>query len=296
MQSAQTLEGKILEVQNAVESFNSGSLTLPTDLDTPEKQLQSIQGLINQINNNPTTPEVDESRLQLLYELANQLIDTIDQPMFMNVDVSQVDESLRNGLTLLQEYQRSVNNTKKLEISGASASDIAASVKETSSILSEIASLDSITLSNLGFNLDGINADSLTSEIEAQIPEIQIPIAATMGDSEGSSDAAVDPIAVDPIDVTVTYHKVSDEVDSYNPPDLSRTVTYTLETVGSAPSGGRGGRGGNSGEGNVSGTAYASGTANLRGDLGTAVGGKTLVGELGPEIVVIKCHLVRRRT
>lgn len=65
-----------------------------------------------------------------------------------------------------------------------------------------------------------------------------------------------------------------------------KTVTITIKTVGSVPNLSSIGGAGASGSAHTNGTAHVEGTAKVTGDWGIHQGGKTLVGELGQEIVV----------
>lgn len=74
----------------------------------------------------------------------------------------------------------------------------------------------------------------------------------------------------------VTFEKDSTAVDNYDPPNLSRTVTYTVQEAN-----------GTFANGAFAGGSFASGNAFERGTAGTGMGRQdALVGELGSEIVV----------
>lgn len=290
-QSAETLEGKILEIQNAIDSFGSESVDIPITIDSPSEQLEHIKNLIDEVNASDVSPEVKDEQLNSLYSMVDRLVRMVNQPAFMEIDVSRVDESLQEPISLLQEYQNAVNHVESLEIKGADTSELDAANAKVSELADQLATLDTTTLSNLGFNLDGIDFDNLAAELEAQIPTLEVPVTITSNSEthETTNDTQTVTVVyerdttqidkyvptVDP--VVVTYIRDSSDVDSFNPPNLKRTVTYDIKINGSVPEGGQHG---------VNGTANVSGTANLNGDWGTAAGGRTLVGELGREIVV----------
>ena len=290
-QSAETLEGKILEIQHAVNSFGSESVDIPITIDSPSEQLEYVKSLIDEVNASDVSPEVKEEQLNSLYAMVDRLVGMVNQPAFMEIDVSQVDESLQEPISLLQEYQNAVNNVETLKIKGADTSDLDAANAKVSELANQLATLDKTTLLNLGFNLDGIDSDNLAVELEAQIPTLEIPVkftsnSETQDTTNGSQVVTVvyerDTTQIDEyiptVDpVTVTYIRDSLDVDSFDPPNLKRTVTYDIKTNGFVPGFGQHG---------VNGTANVSGTARLNGDWGTAAGGRTLVGELGREIIV----------
>ena len=230
-----------------------------------------LKKLIDDIKGANLTPEVEEEKLQEAYDLVDEYVNKAEQPVFMNIKTSQVDESMRGALTDLQNFQTALNEVRALEIKGIGGAEMEGAQQKVNDLASQIASLPQETLLSIGLNLDGVAAEDLATTIQSQLPNVSIPV---IGDIVIDEEKTV----------LVTYKKDSSEIDNYDPPNLTRTVTYTLGGYPGAPK--NGSDGGSGGLVQVNGSLQTSGPARANGNIGAVPGGKTLVGELGREMYV----------
>ena len=258
-----------------------------SDFENKEAAIQTLDNTIQQMNDLKATPGVDTSQI----EQANTVIQycvaqkqMLEAPAVMSVDTSQIQGEIGNALSLLQQFQEAKNTIEMQASVGADTSEAEATL---SSLTSEIQGLSAEVTATL--NIDTTSTETIASSLEGLTAEMIVKAgvdsslvdAYTAPDKEATVKFNKDSSAPDgyqPSDksATVRYGVDGSAPASYSPPNKTATVTYYIQTVGSAPSGGS----------SVNGTAHAYGTARASGDWGTAPGGKTLVGELGQEIVV----------
>lgn len=250
-----------------------------SDLATTEEQLSALDATITEMDGVKTKFGIDSSEA----EQANAVIQycltqkqLLSQPDVMRVDTSQVEGDVGKALSLLQEFQNAQNDLEIKSKVGADTSDAEAKI---SSLTTEIQGLSPDIKANL--SLDTTSTESIKTSIAGLSAETI------------SVKANVDASAI------TGYNPESKKCDViYNPKTdalptsfdaINRTVNYTANTSGLPSSFTTITRYVNyvkTGDVQVNGTAHASGTAYAGGNWGTAPGGRTLVGELGREIVV----------
>lgn len=241
-------------------------LTLELDvsyLETAEEKVSTLDNTIAQMQElkvDADATEVEYANSVISYCVAQK--QQLEEPAIMDVDVSQLSESAAEAVTMMQKFQTAYNN---LELKKALGVDTTEAQAEVDALFAEISSSDNDYLVSLG--LDAASVETL----HAGISNLETPeILATFNIDE----TALLSYEPEGKTATVTYDIDTTKVDAYDPDNLKRTVTYYVETVGSV------------GNQIVNGTAHVTGTAYAGGNWGTAPGGKTLVGELGQEIVV----------
>ena len=186
----------------------------------------------------------------------------LEEPAILTVDAAKLSEDAAQAVGLLQEFKTSYNNLELQKSLGLDTTDAQAKVDE---LMTQISSSENAYLVSLA--LDDASIETLNASI-ANLTKAEILTTFNIDDSALIDYQAENKTA------TVTYNIDSSAVDSFNPSNLTRYVTYYTRTRGAVDTA------------SVNGTANASGTAYAGGNWGTATGGKTLVGELGQEIVV----------
>lgn len=300
--SLDELNTRLRETQALLTEAGYKDVGLEEIVNSVDDTLSTIGDTIKSINDSDLAPEVKTDKLEDWYELADEAVRATNQPAFMNIDVSSVSENLQEPLQLVQQYQEAVNTANAAKIKGL---DTTAAEQNIQNLLNQIAQLDAATLEGLGFKLEGVDAGDLSEVISDQIPYLEVPVKLT------AEEAGLEPLNIEPQRVDVIYDRDSTDVDEYipkdhypiveyqlessavdsfNPPNLSRTVTYTIQTVGGVGTSLNGfggfGAGQLGGIHGLNGTAHASGTANAGGNCGAKTGGEALVGEIKPEIMV----------
>lgn len=269
-----------------------------SDIEGTEEQLSTLDGTIAEMNGLKAKLSVDSSE----YQQANSIIQycvaqkqLISQPDIMRVDTSQVEGSLGNALSLLQQFQQAQWTLEQQQAIGV---DTTAAQANVDALVEKIQGLDNDTLIQLGIDPTSISAESIQAAISSITPDVLVNLKvnpeAISGYNPETKQADVIynpntdllPEGFDPIDRWVIYKEDTSGL-SNSLPAITRDVFYrdagTQEMNGTAHSSGTARMGGTA---KVSGSYHAEGEARLRGDWGTAPGGRTLVGELGREIVV----------
>ncbi len=254
--------------------------------DTLDATIAEMNGIKSKVNVDDS--EVEKANAVIQYCVAQK--QQLTAPAIMAVDTSQIQSKVGDALSLLQQFQEAQYDIDAKKSIGVDTSDAEAKLN---SITSEIQGLPKDVKTKL--NIDTSSVDSIQSYISNLKPEAIVKLGVDASLIEGyevkDTDATVkydtdtskpDNYKAPDKKAVVAYSVNHSLVDAYNPSNLQRTLTYTIVTKGSPPSSKKG----DSGSGGAYGTAHAFGTAMASGNWGTASGGRTLIGELGPEIVV----------
>lgn len=254
-----------------------------SDLSTTNEQITALDTTITEMNTLKSKVNVDPSEIEyantvIQYCIAQKQL--LSQPEVMRVDTTQCSEDVANVISLLQQFQQAQNELEIVQSVGADTTNAKAKVD---GLVAEIEALSPEVKTQLGLDTTSIDA------IQESINELTADVMVTFGVNDEAIqgynpetkqceviyDPNTDllPESFDPLSRTVNYQANTKDLPTYFKP-LTRTVRYVAagDTQG--------------GSHRVNGTAQASGTANAGGNWGTASGGKTLVGELGREIVV----------
>lgn len=250
-----------------------------SDLSTTEEQISALDATIAEMDAVKVRPDVDASSI----ENANSVIQycltqkqLLSQPDVMRVDTSQVEGEISNAISLLQQFQIATND---LEIKQKVGADTTEAESKVNSLASEIEGISPDIKAKL--DIDSTSVDSIKSSIAGLSAE-------TINVKANVDASAIEGYNPDSKKCDVIYDPKTDALpESFDA--INRDVNYVPHT-GSLPESfttlTRYVNYVKTGAVDVNGTAHVSGTAKAGGDWGTAPGGKTLVGELGREIVV----------
>jgi DNA repair exonuclease SbcCD ATPase subunit len=284
-EAVKTMGDLAVEANEAAESLRSvdqfKDLKIKTDvsdLSTTEEQVSALDATIAEMEKvksiNLDDSSVENANSVIQYCLSQKQL--LTQPDVMRVDTSQVEGDIGKALSLLQEFQNAQND---LEIKAAVGADTSEAESKVNSLAEEIQGMSSTYIS-CGLEIDTTSVES----IQSSIPELT----AEMIVNAGVDDSAVAGYNPDSKTCDVIYDPKTDALpESFDA--INRDVNYVPHTGNLPESFTTLTRYVNyvkTGAVDVNGTAHVSGTAKAGGDWGTAPGGKTLVGELGREIVV----------
>lgn len=257
-----------------------------SDFEDKELAVKTLDTTIQEMNDLKAKPSVDASEI----ENANNIIQycvaqkqLLNEPAVMKVDTSQVTGDIGTALSLLQQFQTAQND---VEMKAAIGADTSEAETEVNNLATQIQSLSPEIKATLGIN--DTDVSTITSSIEALTPEMMV--------KAGVDQSLVDAFTATSHDTqaNVVYEVVDRKVQAYSAPDKEANINYkavfpdvkapdlhgkmyyerVFNNSVAQPAI------------SVNGTAHAKGTAYASGNWGTAPGGKTLVGELGREIVV----------
>lgn len=250
-----------------------------SDLSTTEEQVNALDATIAEMDGIKARPDVDASSIDnanavIQYCLTQKQL--LSQPDVMRVDTSQVEGEVSNAISLLQQFQ---NATNELEIKQKVGADTSEAESQVNSLASEIQNISPEIKAQL--NIDSTSVESIQSSINGLSAE-------TIEVKAGVDASAIEGYHPDSKTCDVIYDPKTDLLPT-SFPSIDRTVNYVANTAnlpGSFDTITRYVNYIKTGDVSVNGTAHADGTARAGGDWGTAPGGRTLVGELGREIVV----------
>ncbi|MBP3684700.1 MAG: phage tail tape measure protein, partial [Oscillospiraceae bacterium] len=246
-------------------------------------QIEALDKTIEEMNGIKAKAGVDASEVEHANNVMRYCLEQkrlLTQPDVMHVDASAVEGELGSAIALLQEFQAI---SSQIEIDAAMGLDTSAAQGDLAAVTTQIQSIQPDIKAKLNIDTTSIaTIQSSVSNLTANmIVKAGVDASAVNGYDPADKNATVtynlNSRAVDRYSPanhtrTVTYRLNSSAVDNFNPKNLTRYVYYYEKNMGGVNS--------------VNGTAHAGGTARASGDWGTAPGGRTLVGELGREIVV----------
>lgn len=259
-----------------------------SDLKTTEEKCSALDDTISEMNSvkakvGVDSSEVDQANTIIQYCVAQK--QELEAPAVMNVDVSQVSGKIGEAVGLLQEFQAAQNTLKMQETLGMDTTEAQANVE---AVANKIKGLDTNVKATLSIDDSSIETiqNSISSKLTNEVMvKAGIDDSAIIGFQETKHDAKGE----------VTWDNNTSKVDAYAAAEKNSkgTVLWSNDETlvkkeftatgrinwgnTSAPS---------SGKGSANGTAQVSGNAKASGDWGNKHPGKTLVGELGREMVV----------
>lgn len=254
-----------------------------SDAGSTDDQIKALEATISEMDSLKGELNVDASQVENANDIIQycvRQIQLLKEPAIMKVDTSAVQGPLGEAIGLLQQFQE-LNDVKEAVL----RVDVNA---DTSNIDQQIADIAQQIQTNEVIKADlQINTTSVDS-IKSSIGDIDVPALVRLL----PDPSAIEGYNPDTKQVDVIYNPNDDALpESFD--DVKRTVNYipntsrlpsSFSTITRYVNYVRTGDSEESGE--LNGTAHAYGTARASGDWGTAKGGKTLVGELGQELVV----------
>lgn len=319
LQNANAILEYLVEKQ---QELGSSDIEIGVNIDEVNSKITEAQSALDQFKNSDGVVDLSVEGAQ---EAADNLQSLLYQKealqnssVVLNVDASQVDGSVGDAISKLQEYQTAVNNLNsqtELQKAGVQidTSDAQAKVQQLASQIQGIdaetkaklgldtsefnAALSSVTNTKVdvkaGVNLDTSSLGTIQSTISAISPKMLVKAGVDKSQVDGYQPSdknskvkyKVDSSAVDafkPADknATVTYSVVVTGQGNI-PGDKTRTLTYNIKTNGSVSP--------------ANGTAHSLGTAHAKGTTNVSSNGnwglrkdepRALVNELKPEIIV----------
>ena len=287
------------EINNTQISFEIDADELNTQIESAREALEAFRNEDGSFNIEAEGYDEAVSNLQNLLIMEQQINDTSVVP---KIDVSQATSDADVVIQKLQEFQTALQELNSLQqIAGMGVDvDTSAAQEKVSNLAGELQGLSEqhpTIFADLGINDTSISG--LAASIQAMTPEMMITAGvnadavnaylAEPKDDDAKVVYTVDDSAVTSFlaqnhddTATLSYNVVVRGMDTIQR-NITGTITYNATT---------------SGTGSVNGTAHALGTvksyrfhglsgpAKLSGDWGIKKGGTSLVGELGPEILV----------
>lgn len=317
LQNANAILEYLVEKQR---ELGSSDIEIGVNIDEVNSKITEAQSALDQFKNS-------DGVVDLSVEGAQQAADNLQSLLYqkealqnssvvLSVDSSQVDGSVGDAISKIQEYQTAVNNLNaqtELQKAGVQidTSDAQAKVQQLASQIQGIdaetkaklgldtsefnAALSSVTNTKIdvkaGVNLDTSSLGTIQSTISAISPKMLVKAGVDKSQVDGYQPSdknskvkyKVDSSAVDAFkpankNATVTYSVV---IAGQVPGDKTRTLTYNIKTNGSVSPA--------NGTAHFLGTAHAKGTTNIssNGNWGLRKDEpRALVNELKPEIIV----------
>lgn len=185
--SIDELKSRIEETESVLEELgqNPVEIDIYTDDENIENEISHANDLIKEIEES----DIDIDIKTALLDDANAKLDALisrkvelTQPSFMKIDVSEIDEGLRDIFSLLQEYQNSVNQLSVLEAKGVvNTNEIETAKQKVEELAQKIAALPSDQKISIGLDADAtiedvkaaIKNDSITIEAKANTYEAE---------------------------------------------------------------------------------------------------------------------------
>lgn len=317
LQNANAILEYLVEKQ---QELGSSDIEIGVNIDEVNSKITEAQSALDQFKNSDGVVDLSVEGAQ---EAADNLQSLLYQKealqnssVVLNVDTRQVDGSVGDAISKLQEYQTAVNNLNaqtELQKAGVQidTSDAQAKVQQLASQIQGIdaetkaklgldtsefnAALSSVTNTKVdvkaGVNLDTSSLGTIQSMISAISPKMLVKAGVDKSQVDGYQPSdknskvkyKVDSSAVDAFkpankNATVTYSVV---IAGQVPGDKTRTLTYNIKTNGSVSP--------------ANGTAHSLGTAHAKGTTNVSSNGswglrkdepRALVNELKPEIIV----------
>lgn len=157
--SFDTLVSSAEEAQDALKELTGIDFSFDfntEDIDQLDRDIDRVRSSIDGMTNADGTVSVgvDENKYWYLVTILDALEaqkDRLNEPAFMRIDASSVDESLQGALTKLQEYQSAVENLNGLIETGADVSEIEAARSTVEGLASDLANIPEMT--SLGVEL-----------------------------------------------------------------------------------------------------------------------------------------------
>lgn len=207
----------------------------------------------------------------------------LEKPAIMSVDTSGMSDEMSGAIALVQQW---VNASNELERTQALGLDTTQAQAQLDSLTTKLSSVSSTTLANLGLNISG---ESSIEEVKSQISSIDVNALAKDTDVKITADTTKGKQVLDAFKTTINSTtgtvKIDGQLSENFMTDVQSQINQKVFNVKLNPQM-------SSVTKQWTGSAHSNGSANLRGTafskgkwtVGTS--GKSLVGELGTEILV----------
>lgn len=146
-----------------------------TDAETVFNDLNKAKEMLDTFRRDDGTIDLSVDGAQDALNIASTLqaaYDKLADPVYMQLDASQVDDSMKKPLQLMQEYRTQQKNLNQMKLQGVDTSEVD---KSMSDIVDKIAKLDDDTKVKLGIDVDASKED-----IKKQLDSGDLTIDATV--------------------------------------------------------------------------------------------------------------------
>lgn len=266
-----------------------------SDVENADQKILYLDESIRAMKDIKSKVSVDSSEAKDANEIIRYCVvqkQMLEQPAVMSVDTSLVQGKMQEVVGLFQEFHKA---QEELELAQALDIDTSSAQQKLDEVTAKIQGLDPALQKSL--QIDTSSADTISQYISQQFTQPKmidygVNKDAIIGfqqenhDADGKVKWDNETSKVDAYSATKKY--ASGKVKWWNDTQNVKTSFTASGTInwGGSPSQPNGKGKNKNGKQSLNGTAHVSGTARMFGDWGTAAGGKTLVGELGREIVV----------
>ena len=145
------------------------------DTDVLINDLNKAKEMLDTFRNEDGTINFEMDGAQDALNIASALqaaLDSLSDPVYMQLDTSQVDDSMKKPLQLMQEYRTQQKRLNQLKLQGVDTSKLDKSMSE---IVDKIMDLDDDTKIKLG-----IDANATKEEVEKQLKSGELTVDATV--------------------------------------------------------------------------------------------------------------------
>lgn len=169
-----------------------------------------------------------------LYSTLVAMADQLSEPVYMNIDASQVDEALQEPISKMQEYERLTEQRHQIEINGGDVTEVA---NDMESIVDYLDGLDEEVKVQLG--IDGMSKEEIEKSLEDGSIEPEIDGTVNL-DVEMSNDLKdirallmhqAGLLSDEELTLIVDYDVDSSEVDNYTPEQKRAAVDFFSDTT-----------------------------------------------------------------
>lgn len=169
-----------------------------------------------------------------LYSTLVAMADQLSEPVYMNIDASQLDSELQEPIQKMQEYERLVERRHQIEINGGDVAEVANDMQNTVDYLYELDKETKIKL-----NIDGMSKEEIEKSLEDGSIEPEIDGIVNL-DVEMSDDLKdirallmnqADLLSDEELKLIVEYDVDSSEVDDYSPERKQAIVNFVADTT-----------------------------------------------------------------
>lgn len=169
-----------------------------------------------------------------LYSTLVAMADQLSEPVYMNIDASQVDEALQEPISKMQEYERLTEQRHQIEINGGDVTEVANNME---SIVDYLDGLDEEVKVQLG--IDGMSKEEIEKSLEdgSIEPEIDGTVNLDVEMSDDLKDIRAllmhqaDLLSDEELTLIVDYDVDSSEVDNYTPEQKQAAVDFFSDTT-----------------------------------------------------------------
>lgn len=169
-----------------------------------------------------------------LYSTLVAMADQLSEPVYMNIDASQLDSELQEPIQKMQEYERLVERRHQIEINGGDVAEVANDMQNTVDYLYELDKETKIKL-----NIDGMSKEEIEKSLEDGSIEPEIDGIVNL-DVEMSDDLKdirallmnqAGLLSDEELKLIVEYDVDSSEVDDYSPERKQAIVDFVADTT-----------------------------------------------------------------